>query len=245
MDKEKIEHGNTEEPVVNCDVPQNNAFKIPKKMETQRNSQDPRRKKEEIINQVEDRGSVFNRLGKKGTGINIYNRRQPSPSPRNPYPFWHGFKNAYTPKPNHVASTNVDAQNQGQPGCSTSFYSNWNKKDYNSGQRVFTRHWNKQEYGPGLGYYENNKNQEEHSSGPGYYTEQGQNLEVKKPEYYTEGVNNFGNSRPRHVIEQETDLESTGTLVIDEQEVPMLSMKWPVGRKVLDLMWLSKKKSLI
>lgn len=50
-------------------------------------------------------------------------------------------------------------------------------------------------------------------------------MEVKKPEYYMEGVNNFRKSRPRHVIEQETDLESTGTLVIDEQEVPMLSIK--------------------
>ena len=182
------------------------------------------KKKKGITNQDKDCGCVYDRLstgirsriGGRGQGIkdrlggrgskwNTYNRRRPSPSPRNQPPFRHGFRNNYTSKPTQATFTNIETHNQNQPGRSTDYYSNWNTGKYGSKQEVFTRNWDKQEYGSGAGYVENNKNQDDNSSGPGYYTDREKNLESKKPDCFLERENNLVNSRPRKVIERDSN----------------------------------------
>ena len=62
--QEKNKSENTsDEPVVNRTIPEYDVFKIPRKIETERKSRDPRRIKAEIINRDEDRGFDYNRLG--------------------------------------------------------------------------------------------------------------------------------------------------------------------------------------
>jgi len=72
--QEKNKSENTsDEPVVNRTIPEYDVFKIPRKIETERKSRDPRRIKAEIINRDEDRGFDYNRLG---TGSRIGGRGQ-------------------------------------------------------------------------------------------------------------------------------------------------------------------------
>ena len=62
------EHG------ANYNIPENNVFKIPRKMETERRGHDPRRINANTINQNEDRGFDYNRLG-RGNRIVIISKR--------------------------------------------------------------------------------------------------------------------------------------------------------------------------
>ena len=147
----------SDEPVANYNTPEYNVFKIPRKIEAERKSQDPKRIKAEILNQDEDRGFDYNRLGRgnriggrsqklkhrlggRGSKWNTYNRRRPSSSPRG------RFRNNYTSRPTQNTFSNVENYHQNQPGHSSN-YPNWNQGKYSSKQDILARNWD------AIGYY--------------------------------------------------------------------------------------------
>ena len=206
------EHG------ANYNIQENNVFKIPRKMETERRGHDPRRINANTINQNEDRGFDYNRLGRgnrigqnlkhrlggRGSKWNTYIRRRPSSSPRGRY------RNNYNSRPTQATFSNVERYPQNQPTHSSN-YPNMNQGNYSSTQDIPTKNWNAIGYNTGVEYMDNNKSQQDNNSGPGYYTEQ----EHKKTDYTWE-KDKVMNSSTRQVIERDCDEESIGTLVIDE-----------------------------